>query len=102
MCVVCMWRCVYKQCDAVHGLGYHDDDAMCKSCDLSLSSLSLSLSRMQLAFKYLGCILFPLFICYAIYSITYLEHKGWYSFTLGMSYGFLLTFGLFYIIYLIN
>ena len=48
---------------------------------------------LQLAFKYLGCVLFPLFICYAIYSITYLEHKGWYSFILSMSYGFLLTFG---------
>ena len=48
---------------------------------------------LQIAFKYLGCVLFPLFICYAIYSLLYLEHKGWYSFVLSMSYGFLLTFG---------
>lgn len=48
---------------------------------------------LQLAFKYLGWALFPLLIGYAIYSVTYLEHKGWYSFILGMSYGFLLTFG---------
>lgn len=64
----------------------------------SLPSLSLSLSPppshpLQLAFKYLGWVLFPLFICYGVYSLLYQEHKGWYSFILGMSYGFLLTFG---------
>ena len=48
---------------------------------------------MQLAFKYLGWVLFPLFICYGTYSLVYQEHKGWYSFVLGMCYGFLLTFG---------
>ena len=47
----------------------------------------------QLAFKYLGWVLFPLFICYGTYSLVYQEHKGWYSFVLGMCYGFLLTFG---------
>ena len=26
-------------------------------------------------------------------SVIYNEHKGWYSFVLGSSYGFLLTFG---------
>jgi hypothetical protein len=46
-----------------------------------------------MAFKYLGIVLFPLFIGYGIYSLLYLEHKGWYSFVLGMMYGFLLTFG---------
>ena len=53
----------------------------------------LHLVSLQIAFKYLGCILFPLFICYGIYSLIYVEHKGWYSFLLSMSYGFLLTFG---------
>ena len=48
---------------------------------------------LQLAFKYLGWVLFPLLIGYAVYSVTYLEHKGWYSFILSMGYGFLLTFG---------
>jgi len=48
---------------------------------------------LQLAFKYLGWVLFPLLVGYAIYSVIYLEHKGWYSFLLSMSYGFLLTFG---------
>lgn len=47
----------------------------------------------KLAFKYLGCILFPLFIGYGAYSLLYHEHKGWYSFLLSMCYGFLLTFG---------
>lgn len=47
----------------------------------------------RLAFKYLGWALFPLFVGYGVYSLLYLEHKGWYSFVLGMSYGFLLTFG---------
>ena len=47
----------------------------------------------RLAFKYLSWILFPLVVCYAIYSLIYSEHKGWYSFALSMTYGFLLTFG---------
>ncbi|XP_062502991.1 putative lipid scramblase CLPTM1 [Corticium candelabrum] len=46
-----------------------------------------------LAFKYLSILLFPLFVAYGVYSLLYQEHKGWYSFCLGMSYGFLLTFG---------
>ncbi|KAG8201779.1 hypothetical protein JTE90_027264 [Oedothorax gibbosus] len=46
-----------------------------------------------LAFRYLSWVLFPILICYAIYSVIYLEHKGWYSWVLGMLYGFLLTFG---------
>ena len=67
------------------------------SSSYSLLSLPLSFSPslhpLQLAFKYLGWVLFPLFICYGVYSLLYQEHKGWYSFILGMSYGFLLTFG---------
>lgn len=47
----------------------------------------------NLAFKYLGWILFPLLICYAVYSLIYNEHKGVYSFILSMLYGFILTFG---------
>jgi hypothetical protein len=47
----------------------------------------------KMAFKYLGWILFPLFMCYGVYSLIYQEHKGWYSFILGLLYGFLLTFG---------
>jgi hypothetical protein len=46
-----------------------------------------------MAFKYLSVLLFPLFIAYGVYSLLYQEHKGWYSFALGMCYGFLLTFG---------
>lgn len=46
-----------------------------------------------LAFKYLGCILFPLLVGYAVYSLIYNEHKGVYSFILSMLYGFILTFG---------
>ena len=47
----------------------------------------------RMAFKYLGWALFPLGICYIIYSVMYNEHKGWYSFVLSSCYGFLLTFG---------
>jgi hypothetical protein len=46
-----------------------------------------------MAFKYLSWLLYPLFGCYAIYSLLYVEHKGWYSWVLSMLYGFLLTFG---------
>lgn len=46
-----------------------------------------------LAYKYLSWVVFPLFIAYGIYSLLYLEHKGWYSFILNMTYGFLLAFG---------
>lgn len=47
----------------------------------------------QMAFRYLSWLLYPLFGCYAVYSLLYVEHKGWYSFVLSMLYGFLLTFG---------
>ncbi|KXJ13308.1 cleft lip and palate transmembrane protein 1 homolog [Exaiptasia diaphana] len=47
----------------------------------------------EMAFKYLSWLLFPLLLCYAVYSLLYLEHKGWYSWVLSMLYGFLLTFG---------
>lgn len=46
-----------------------------------------------MAFKYLSWVCFPLLAGYAVYSLLYLEHKGWYSFVLNMIYGFLLTFG---------
>ncbi|XP_057307208.1 putative lipid scramblase CLPTM1 [Hydractinia symbiolongicarpus] len=47
----------------------------------------------RLAFRYLSWLLFPLLGCYAVYSLLYVEHKGWYSFVLSIAYGFLLTFG---------
>ncbi|VVC34863.1 Hypothetical protein CINCED_3A002735 [Cinara cedri] len=47
----------------------------------------------RLAFKYLSWVLFPLLAAYAIYSLVYEEHKGWYSWVLNMLYGFLLMFG---------
>ncbi|XP_026478514.1 cleft lip and palate transmembrane protein 1 homolog [Ctenocephalides felis] len=47
----------------------------------------------QLAFRYLSWLCFPLLVGYGVYSLLYQEHKGWYSFTLNMLYGFLLTFG---------
>lgn len=47
----------------------------------------------EMAFRYLGIALFPLVIGYCGYSLTYHEHKGWYSFVVSMVYGFLLTFG---------
>ncbi|KAF0287196.1 Cleft lip and palate transmembrane protein 1 [Amphibalanus amphitrite] len=47
----------------------------------------------KMAFKYLSWALFPLLGGYAVYSVVYMEHKGWYSWVLSMLYGFLLTFG---------
>ncbi|CAD6187579.1 unnamed protein product [Caenorhabditis auriculariae] len=47
----------------------------------------------QMAFKYLSWVLFPLLVGYAIYSILYVEQKGWYSWVLNMLYGYLLMFG---------
>ncbi|XP_063685669.1 putative lipid scramblase CLPTM1 [Bolinopsis microptera] len=47
----------------------------------------------RLAFKYLSWVLTPLLIGYAVYSLLYEEHKGWYSWTLSMCYGYLLLFG---------
>lgn len=47
----------------------------------------------ELAFKYLSWVCFPLLACYSGYALLYLEHKGWYSFVLGLFYGYLLTFG---------
>ena len=47
----------------------------------------------QLAFRYLSWALYPLLACYAVYSLVYQEHRGWYSWVLNMLYGFLLTFG---------
>jgi len=47
----------------------------------------------KLAFKYLSWVLTPLLVVYAVYSIVYEEHKGWYSWTLSMCYGYLLMFG---------
>jgi hypothetical protein len=47
----------------------------------------------MMAFKYLSWALYPLLIGYAIYSLLYQEHRGWYSWILSMLYGFLLTFG---------
>jgi len=47
----------------------------------------------RMAFKYLGYVMVPLFVCYGIYSLLYNEHKSWYAFILSMCYGFLLLFG---------
>ncbi|VDL70731.1 unnamed protein product [Nippostrongylus brasiliensis] len=47
----------------------------------------------DMAFKYLSWVLFPLLGGYAIYSLIYVEQRGWYSWVLSMLYGFLLMFG---------
>ena len=40
-----------------------------------------------MAFKYLSRALVPLLLGYAVYSLVYEEHKGWYSFVVGMLAG---------------
>ncbi|PIO71582.1 cleft lip and palate transmembrane protein 1, partial [Teladorsagia circumcincta] len=47
----------------------------------------------NMAFKYLSWVLFPLLGGYAIYSLVFVEQRGWYSWVLNMLYGFLLMFG---------
>ncbi|KAK5974830.1 Cleft lip and palate transmembrane protein 1, partial [Trichostrongylus colubriformis] len=47
----------------------------------------------DMAFKYLSWVLFPLLGGYAIYSLIFVEQRGWYSWVLNMLYGFLLMFG---------
>ena len=61
--------------------------------DKSTYSQSQTKKYDAMAFKYLSWALYPLLIGYAIYSLIYEEHKGWYSWVLSMLYGFLLTFG---------
>lgn len=47
----------------------------------------------ELAFKYLGYLLFPLVIGYSIYSLYYETHKSWYSWILASLTGCVYTFG---------
>lgn len=66
------------------------------SLNIVIACVSLQLFwllLLQMAFKYLSWALFPLLVCYSVYSLIYVEHKGWYSWILSMLYGFLLTFG---------
>jgi len=45
------------------------------------------------AFKWLGIVLFPLLICYSIYSLIYQTHRSWYSWVLTSLTGGVYTFG---------
>eukprot|EP01136_Pigoraptor_vietnamica_P015559 Opistho-1_new@58879 len=47
----------------------------------------------ELAFKYLSYLLFPLLVCYSIYSLVYETHKSWYSWILASLVGAVYTFG---------
>lgn len=49
---------------------------------------------MQMAFKYLSYVMYPLLVAYAVYSLLYDEHKSWYSFVVGMAAGAVYTFGM--------
>ncbi|ESO06447.1 hypothetical protein HELRODRAFT_64937 [Helobdella robusta] len=72
---------------------WFDRIPMIKIKDKSTYTESQTKKYDLMAFRYLSWLLFPLLICYAVYSVLYLEHKGWYSWVLSMLYGFLLTFG---------
>ena len=45
------------------------------------------------AMKYLAYALYPLVICYAIYTLLYEEHKSWYSWVIGSLVGAVYAFG---------
>lgn len=47
----------------------------------------------EMAFKYLGFALLPLLTGYSVYSLLYHEHRGWYSFVIGVLAGAVYTFG---------
>jgi hypothetical protein len=47
----------------------------------------------RIAMRYMSYALFPILIGYAIYSMLYNEHKGWYSFILNTLVGAIYTFG---------
>jgi len=46
-----------------------------------------------LAMKYLSWVLFPLIVCYSIYSLLYSTHKSWYSWVITSLSGCVYTFG---------
>ena len=45
------------------------------------------------AMTYLSYGLYPLMVCYAIYSAYYNQHKGWYSFVLNTAVGAIYVYG---------
>ena len=45
------------------------------------------------AMRYMAYLLYPLVLCYAIYSLMYQTHKSWYSFILTTLVGSVYTFG---------
>ncbi|KAI0224873.1 hypothetical protein L0F63_005875, partial [Massospora cicadina] len=47
----------------------------------------------SVAYTYLSYVAYPLLAAYAIYSLMYEEHKGWYSFLINTAVGFVYTFG---------
>ena len=47
----------------------------------------------EVAMRYLSYALYPLVGCYAVYSVIYNEHKGWYSFVLTTLVGAVYLFG---------
>jgi hypothetical protein len=46
-----------------------------------------------MAYKYVGYAVFPMLVCYAIYSLIYNEHKSVYSYIVNMLAGAVYTFG---------
>ena len=47
----------------------------------------------EVAMRYLSYALYPLVGCYAVYSVIYNEHRGWYSFILNTLVGAVYLFG---------
>jgi len=45
------------------------------------------------AMMYLSWVMYPLLLCYAVYSLFYEEHRGWYSYILSTLVGFVYMFG---------
>jgi len=45
------------------------------------------------AITYLSYAMFPLLLCYSVYSLLYQEHKGWYSFVFSTLVGGVYVFG---------
>ncbi len=62
--------------------------------DVVFSDLSrLTAEHDETAMRYLTYLLIPLVLAYAGYSVTYLEHRGWYSFVVTTLVGAVYAFG---------
>jgi len=88
--VIEIWK-VNKACDVHlgrwHGIPYPVLD------DKKSYSSNKTKTYDDLAVRYLSWVVFPVIFGYSLFSVFYLEHKGWYSWIIGTAVGCVYTFG---------